>query len=607
MYIRCTQTRSSASGERYVTYRLVRSIRVDGKVKQQTVLNLGRHFDVDSKYWPDLCARIEELLSDQAILLPTPCSPTVERHANRIAAQLVARNQEMPTAKATAPGTAGDVQTVDIDSMSLVRPRSVGVEATALWAMQQVGFEDLLQTLGFSGPQRSAALGSIIGRMAAPGSELATHAWLGERSGLGELLNVDYEAMGLSALYRISDRLLKAKPRLEDVLFARLSDLFSLSATVTLYDLTNTYFEGEMAINGKAKRGHSKEKRSDCPLITLGLILDASGFVRRSEVFEGNVSEGRTLAGMLEGLQAPGGALVIMDRGIATEENLQWLRQNGYRYLVVSRERRRHFDPDKAVELTNASGECLQLEKELSADGEEVRLYCHSERRALKESAISERFSQRFEQALDKIAEGLGRPRTTKRLDKLHQRIGRLKAKSGGIGQHYEIELIADEQGENAVALNYRRKPQEGSALTHPGVYCLRSSETDWDEQKLWRTYIMLTDLEAVFRSLKSELGLRPVFHHKEARADGHLFITVLAYQFVQIIRTHLQASQNTSSWQTLRRQLGGQVRVTAVFQRPDGRTLHVRKATRPEGEHLTICKALGVDAQPGGVQKLVH
>lgn len=607
MYIRRTQTRNSTSGERYFTFRLVRSARVGGKVKQQTVLNLGRHFDVDAEHWPVLCTRIEELLNNQESLIPTPCSPVVERHAHRIAAQLVARSQEAPAADAPSTHGSGDVQSVDIDSMSLVRPRSVGVEAMALWAMEQVGFQELLQSLGFTGPQRAAALGSIVGRMVAPGSELSTHAWLGERSGLGELLDVDYEAMGLSALYRISDRLLGAKAHLESALFERLSDLFGLSATVTLYDLTNTYFEGEMAGNAKAKRGHSKEKRSDCPLLTLGLVLDASGFVRRSEVFEGNVSEGKTLAGMLEGLEAPAGALVVMDRGIATEENLQWLRQSGYRYLVVSRERRRRFDSDKAVELTNASGECLHLEKTLSEDGQEVRLYCHSERRALKESAINERFTQRFEQALEKLAEGLSRPRTTKRLDKLHERIGRLKANSAGVGQHYEIELVADEQGKNAVALNYRRKPQEGTALTHPGVYCLRSSETDWDEQKLWRTYIMLTDLEAVFRCLKSELGLRPVFHHKELRADGHLFITVLAYQFVQIIRKHLQERQNHSSWQSLRRQLGAQVRVTAVFARPDGHTLHVRKATRPEGEHLAICQALGVDAQPGGVQKLVH
>ncbi len=175
------------------------------------------------------------------------------------------------------------------------------------------------------------------------------------------------------------------------------------------------------------------------------------------------------------------------------------------------------------------------------------------------------------------------------------------------MGQHYQIELVADDAGQQAVALKYRRKPLGGSALTHPGVYWLRSSETDWGAEKLWRTYMMLTDLEAVFRSFKSELGLRPVYQHKQERAEGHLFITVLAYQFVQILRRHLREKNINTSWHRLRQWLGGQARVTAVFQRPDGHALHVRKATRPEGEHLEICQALGIDTQPGGIEKLIH
>jgi hypothetical protein len=205
------------------------------------------------------------------------------------------------------------------------------------------------------------------------------------------------------------------------------------------------------------------------------------------------------------------------------------------------------------------------------------------------------------------MAEGLSKPRTTQRIDKLWERIGGLKAKSRGIARHDAIERVADDTGQHAVALTYPCRPVEGSALTHSGVYCLRSSETDWDEEKLWRTYILLTDLEAVFRSLKSERGLRPVFHHMEARADAHPFIAVLAYPFVQIVRRRLREKSIDASWRTLRQCLGGQVRVTAVFQRPDGHVLHVRKATRPEGHRLHICQALGIDTRPGGFHKLIY
>ena len=275
---------------------------------------------------------------------------------------------------------------------------------------------------------------------------------------------------------------MRHREAVEGALFARVSGLFGLDWSVTLYDLTNTYFEGEAASNAKAQRGHSKEKRSDCPLLTLGLVLDGSGFVRRTEVFDGNVVEGTTLAGMLQRLRAPAGALVVMDRGIATEENLLWLREQGYRYLVVSRERHRQFDPNESSDLQTASGERVSVQRVEDAEGQEVRLYCYS---------------------------------------------------------------------------------------------------------------------------FKSELGLRPIFHHKEERSEGHLFITVLAYQFVQLIRRHLHAQGINDSWAMLRETLAGQVRVTATFRRPDGRALHVRKATEAETGQMTIYQALGVDPSPGGVSKM--
>jgi hypothetical protein len=602
MYIRRTHTRNTATGERYYTHRLVRSQRVGGKVRQVTLLNLGRHFAVAQADWPGLCARLEEILSGQGVLLGGCGSLAIEREAQRMAAQLLAR------ADAPAPGAqaSAEVHSVELDSLTLVRPRSVGVEALGLWAMAQVEFIALLERLGLSGPQRAAVVGVILGRMAAPGSELATRRWLCERSALGELLDVDFEAMSLMQLYRAGDVLMRHREALEKAVFARVSELFGLDWAVTLYDLTNAYFEGEVASNPKARRGHSKEKRGDCPLLTLGLILDGSGFVRRSQVFDGNVVEGDTLAEILKGLGAPPGALVVMDRGIATQENVAWLRAQGYRYLVVSRERRRRFDAAEALDLQTAGGERVAVQRVEDVDAGEVRLSCHSEARARKEEGISTRFAQRFEAALQAMHEGLSRPRTTKRIDKLWERIGRLKEKSHGAGQHYHIEIDADADGEKAQAIRWERRPVAGSMDTHPGVYCLRTNELDWDGEQLWRTYSMLTDLEAVFRSLKSELGLRPIFHHTEARADAHLFITVLAYQFVQLIRRRLHAQEIDAGWKRLRETLNGQVRVTASFRRPDGRTLHVRKTTQAEPEQSRIYQALGIDPSPGGVRKML-
>ena len=469
-----------------------------------------------------------------------------------------------------------------------------------------MGLPDLLTRLGVNGALRAAAAGVIVGRLAHPASERATHRWLQQRSGLGELLGVDFETVGAMQLYRASDALVKHREAIEAHLFERAMGLFDLQPTVTLYDLTNTYFEGEAREQPQAKRGHSKEKRSDCPLLTLGLMLDASGFVRRSQVFAGNVREHRTLAGMLEALEAPAGALVVMDRGVATDDCITWLREHGYRYLVVSRERHRQFDAAAAVSIQTQSKQTVHLHKVVSADPDEVRLYCYSEERAEKERGIVERFAVRFETALTQLNDGLSRPRAHKRLDQVWQRIGRLRAKHSRVAAHYKVGVTADETGQRAVAVTWTRHPQDGSMATHPGVYCLRSSETDWDEDTLWRTYTTLTDVEAVFRALKSELGLRPIYHRKPRRADGHLFITVIAYQLVQVIRARLRAQREHASWTTLRRTLEGQRRVTATFRRPDGRTLHVRTATQAETAQRAIYDALDVDPQPGGVRKSI-
>lgn len=619
MFIRRTQTRNTSTGESYHTFRLVESKRIGKKVKQVTLLNLGRHFAIAQDHWPILCSRIDQLLSAQSSLFDIECSATVEREAQRIAGQLLIRRSESspvgrpgeeggeaPSAAQTETAPQDQLQSIVVDSIEVIRPRTVGVEHVALQAMSQVGFIEILEEIGFTGPQRMAAVGSIIGRMAAPGSELALHDWLGHRSALGELLDVDYEAMSLMQLYRVSDLLIRNQEHIERRLFARVHNLFGLSCTITLYDLTNTFIEGESRDNPKARRGHSKEKRSDCPLLTLGLVLDGSGFIRRSQVFAGNVAEATTLEGMLNGLDAPFGALVVMDRGIATEANLTWLRDRGYRYLVVSRERDRQFCPEEAISIETASNDLVHIQKVESPDGQEVRLYCHSERRQKKEEGIAERFAERFEAGIRALSEGLSKPKTTKRMDKIWERIGRLKEKSRGMGQHFHIEVIPDDSGKIAKAIHLERKPVEGSSLTHPGVYCLRSNQTDWDEERLWRTYVMLTDVEAVIRSCKSELGLRPIYHQKEERSDGHLFITVLAYQFVQIIRNHLQSKGISYGWKRLRDILVGQVRVTTTFRRPDGHALHVRKTSRAEPEQQRIYQALEINMTPGGVKKMI-
>ena len=332
MYIRRVPTRNITTGDSYFTHRLVRTERIGDRVRQVTLLNLGRHFAVAQADWPTLCPRIEEILTGQAGLLSL--KPELEKLAQRYAAPLLLRQgHSVEPGRARRSASAGRCFVeVDVESLEVLRPRSVGVEHAGLSVMREVGFIEHLQALGFNRAQCAAAIGNVIGRMAVPGSELATWGWLKNESALGEILDLDFEGMSLMRLYRASDLLLHHQAKIEAFVFERVRSLFALESTVTLYDLTNTYFEGLQKGNPKAARGHSKEKRTDCPLLTLGLVLDASGFVKRSQVFAGNAVEARTLDAMLKGLQAPAEALVVMDRGIATEQNLAWLKAQGYRF-----------------------------------------------------------------------------------------------------------------------------------------------------------------------------------------------------------------------------------------------------------------------------------
>lgn len=602
MYIRRTTIKSRQDGSQYYTYRIVESRRTENGVKQTTLLNLGADFSLSREQWPDLIKRIEEILSGQHSLV-TNCRE-IEEIAQNIASRLLVTQQQDAGRSDTT-----DYQEIDTASIEISRPRSVGCEHAALETLRLLKLDTKLKELGFNGPETAAAIGTIIGRVCSPGSERATHEWLHNQSGLGELLEYDFSSLQLSKMYQVSDRLLHKKEEIESHLYTQERSVFGFQETITLYDLTNTYFEGECKANGLAAHGHSKEKRSDCPLVTLGLVLDSSGFPLRSHVYKGNVSEPQTLQEMIQDLDQGGASggqkpTVVMDAGIATEDNVTWLQEQHYPYLVVSRKKHRSFDEASSLVVKEDAEYTVKAQKVVDEQTGETLLYCHSTRREKKDQAIGNRFVSRFEEDLQKLAAGLQKKRCLKKYDKVMVKIGRLRQKYARVSRQYEIAVERDEHSGNAVNITWHRQPAPETTDTFPGVYCLRTSHTDWDEATLWQTYTMLTDLEAVFRSLKSELGLRPVHHQLAKRVAGHLFITVLGYHVVQAIRYRLKQADIHSSWSTLRKILSTQNRVTVSMQRRDGGTIHIRKSTRPEQNQQEVYAALGIQFHPGRSMK---
>lgn len=652
MFIRRSKTRTADSGEHYYSYRLVDTFRVANRVSQRTLLNLGSGFHFPRERWAELTQRIEQIVLGQHEVL-LPLAPEVEREAQSIAASLLNKYagsdlllspQKGEAGAQAAPSESGpnpqdqtdgrDLRSVDLNSLELMNSRGVGGEAVALSALLKVGLDEKLQALGFNAKQISAAIGNMIGRMVQPGSELSTHQWLQEHSALGELLDCDYAQQSLSALYRASDLLWKHHDEIESFLYRQHCALFHVEETITLFDLTNTFFEGTGQYNAHAAYGHSKEKRSDCPLVTLALVLDGSGFSRRSRIFPGNVSEPGTLRQMIEQLRTPAdpgqkqdveqsepveGAqassqqtldlrsapTIVMDAGIATEENVVWLQEQGYPYIVVSRKRHLEFDEDKAVVVKAGENDAVRAMR-IERDDGEIELYCHSKAREAKEGAIGKRFSTRFEQELEHLADGLDKPHRLKSAKKVCEKIGRLRQKYARAAKDYEITTEHDQSGNKAIALHYRRIERAEDPDAHPGVYCLRSNRSEWDEAQLWRTYTMLTDLEAVFRSLKSELGMRPVYHQKTHRVEGHIFITLLAYNLVHQIRLALKAKGIDDSWETIRTTLSTQMRTTVSVRGEHGEQVHIRKSNYPNASQQALLRALELPWNPGKTQKTI-
>jgi transposase len=332
----------------------------------------------------------------------------------------------------------------------------------------------------------------------------------------------------------------------------------------------------------------------------LGLVLDGDGFPKKSDVFDGNVSEAGTLEKMITALSTgdvPSKPMIVMDAGIGTQKNLDWLKEHGYGYLVVSRKRR--MDVPSSLEMETLREDQQRLIRAAivkNSDAGEIELYCHSSAKEIKEEGIKNLFEKRFEDELAKTQAALSKKHGTKRYEKVLEKIGRLKERFKRVARRYEIEVVKDEKTKLASRIVWGKREQDEKS----GFYCLRSNRMDFNKQELFDIFTLLTDIEEAFRNMKSELGMRPVYHQKERRVDGHLFITVLAYHVLHAIRFNLRKRGITQSWSTIRKKLSTHIRITTTMKRDDGKMIHIRKSSRPEPFHIQIYDMLNLPHRPG-------
>ena len=594
MFIRTVQKTNRSNSKRYECQQLVEAIRTDKGVRQKLLLSLGR-LSVSKDNWPRLAKRIEAILQGQLSLFKETAE--IEALASKFAQQIIVKHGIDRDAETDC------FETVDMESLQNHRVRRIGGEYLGAAFFKKLKLHECLKTCGFSQRQIEIAMLLIIGRLVHPGSERHLFRWAQHLSGLDELINTDFNRLSLNSLYTVTDLLYQHKTEIEAHLRVQEHDLFSLPETIILYDLTNTYFEGRAGSNPKAKFGRSKEKRNDCRLLTLGLVIDSQGFPKTSQVFAGNQSEPETLLEMVNALRQTDPTpnekpTVVVDAGIATDENLDALKQD-YHYIAVSRKKIAPPDGDDCIVVKQTNQN--KVEATRIVRDEEIFLYCNSQLKKNKEQSMQGRLEQNFQEQLNYIAKSIHKKGCTKRYDKVLQRIGRLKEKYQQIARFYQIRI--DEKNGLACRISWEYL-KEQSNQRFSGAYYLRTDRFDLSEQDIWSIYVMLTQLEDAFRTLKSELLLRPVFHQKETRSDAHIFITLLAYHVLHSIRTCLKQQGINMSWRQIRDRMSTHCRLTNRIKTSDGQILFIRTCSEPEDFHKTIYDALRLDHVPCKTKK---
>jgi transposase len=607
MYIKKTLKKNPKTKKTYAAFHLVESVRTERGPRQRVLLYMGSEISLPEEQHKLLAQCIEDIVQGVRPLLPHP--KEVEKLAQVYASQIIQRLSE-PNITPDQPKREPqpEIVKVDVNTIEQSEPRSVGGEHLMLQMANQLKFPGLLEKLGFSKIDAALAIGSIIARALHPSSERETYRWLCTSSGLGELLDFDFRKSSLDKLYQVSDKLLTYKDPLEAALETIEQQFHGYESTIALYDLTNTYMEGQAKGNPKASHGVSKEKRKDCPLITMGLVMNEHGFLSKTSFLPGNAGEPKTLQSMIEALnthQSLFKPTIILDAGIATEDNLAWLRQNGYMYVVSARQNAPSMEFEGQLVSVGDRHDHVKAAIISQPDNEEKWLYCESKAKAAVASSMKQKFKQRFEEDLKRIADGLSKPKGRKKHAKILERIGRLKEKHKRISGCYEVNAIPSEDGLTTIAVEWKEIEEKmDEKLT--GRYFLRTNRTDTDVKELWQLYNVLRGIEDAFRFMKSSLGLRPVYHRKEHRVDGHLWITVLAYHLIQQCTYQLTQQEINYQWQTVRSIMMPRVRVTMKAKTAEGKMLYHRSTTKAEGEQLEIYRALSLSSSILRSQKTI-
>jgi len=571
MYLRHSTKRSN--GKSYTYWKLVRSVRQGGRVRQEVVAHLGR-LDAPAKREASALAR--------HFLGPQADQPS-----------LFEDDRDLPL----APVRLGDVR--------VERSRGFGDVWLGWLLWQALGLDKFCEQHLARGreevPWHLIAPILVIARLCEPSSELHIAEDWYRRTALEDILGVPDERVHHTRLYQGLDQLLKHKDKLQKHIKERLGGLFALDYDMLLYDVTSTYFEGDAKSNPLAQRGYSRDHRGDCKQVCIGLIVTRGGYPLGYEVFAGNRTDVTTVKDIvekIEGEYGKAGRVWVMDRGMCSEPNLEWLREGGRQYLVGTprTEMKKWAEELRAEAGWNEVRDGLDVKICAGPDGTETFLLCRSADRERKERAMHDRFTKRVRADLAKLGRRLKCARKEVVRHDVERQVGRILERNSRAGRRFDVKVAVHPWRDSGLVLKWteRKDWRQWAELTE-GTYILRTNKSDWTDEEIWNTYVQLYQAEAAFRIHKSELTMRPIWHQREDRVLAHILVCFLAFCMWKTLEGWQAKAGLGNSPRTLLEELARIQCVDVVLPVEDGPEVRLRCVTRPDKAQAALLDRLGL------------
>jgi len=579
----------------YTNHLLVESIQTPKGPRQKTICSLGDLSPRPAKDWLRLAHKIEDALSGQEGLIAEADTET-----RRLISKAKGRIKGCETTKAPE-----ELIMVHTDKVETALHREAGPVHVGYQFWRRLGLHEILEKAGFNQRAQRLACTMTLNRLVFPLSEHAMPDWI-RSTAIEDILGVDFKELAEDALYRNLDKLHPGRAAIESALVERERNLFNLKPTVFFYDITSTYFEGEARKNPKARRGYSRDKRPDCKQVLVGLAIGQEGFPLAHEVMEGNLQDRETLEGMLQLMDArvglSEGQTVVIDRGMAYDENLEQIRKRKLHYIVASRQSERNewfsefekLEGFQEIHRTPSPLNPFQKKSKVRikkiSKGELTYVLCISSGRVEKDKAIRHKQQERFLSDVGKLQKRVENGNLSQDAA-INEAIGRLKERYPKAARYYKLKH--DTQRKILICKLDEDKRRKADILD--GAYLLKTERSDLSADEIWRIYMTLTRAEAAFRAMKSPLSERPIFHQVERRVETHIFLCVLAYHLLVAIENTLLGRGIHTSWWTIRQTLSTYKVCTIILPADNGKVLNIRKASRPEPEIRELYKLLNI------------